>query len=170
MKSAPGRDTKPAYSRERRMWYGYGTLSRAEKSGFGRFLHDASYIFGDISVFSLPVLLTIMAVDTGPGFHLAAGGLAAWMTMWVVGTTIRGGWIRPIATDTLGWVSLRPALLGLRLGYYNLVIGVAAVGNRELVAGTGESLYGFVGSIAFAVVATMVYPRLAESLARRLDA
>lgn len=171
MKKAPGRDTRPAYSRERRTWYGHGTLTRAEKSGFGRVLHDASYIFGDISVLSLPVLLIIMSVDPPDDGLLTLGALVAWMTMWAVGTTIRGGWISPLATDTLGWVSLRPALLGLRLVYYNLVIAVGAVGGL-LVERTLETPYGasaMVFAFVGATVATLSFPRLAESLARWLD-
>ena len=169
MRKVPGRDTGPAYSPERRTWYGYGSLSRQEKDGFGRFLHDATYIFGDISTMALPSFFYVMAADTADSSAMTAGALVAWMTMWVVGTTIRGGWIRPFATETLGWVSLRPSLLGLRLIAYNGVILVAAAGGVAVADVVPMRYASLLFAFLVASLFTLSFPRVAESVARWLD-
>lgn len=169
MKSVPGRDTRPAYSRERRTWYGYGTLTRTEKSGFGRFLHDATYVFGDVSTLGLPLLAYVAATDPPGGYGVTASVLVAWMTMWFVGTAVRGGWIRPLLTNTLGWVSLRPALLVTRLAYYNLTLALAGYGSVAAASGLGWPPASLVIASLVGALAALAFPRLAESLARRLD-
>ncbi len=162
-KSKPGRQTEPAYSSTRRTWYGYGSLARTEKSGFGRVLHDCSNIFGDVSILSLPVLFAIMAAP-GPGIYDAtAAGFLAWMTMVAVGTAIRGGWIKPLATDTLGWVSITPSLIVLRLVYYNLALAVAAFGGPALAIATGVGPLSLVVAAGVAILSMLCFPRLAES-------
>lgn len=170
MKNAPGRQTRPAYSRKRRTWYGHMQRARVEKSGFGRFLHDATYVFGDVSAFALPSFFYVMAAADGRGYGVTAGALVAWATMVFVGTAIRGGWVAPFATDVLGWVSIRPALLLLRLAYYNLVVVLAAYGG--VVAAGALAWPPASLAIAFVVagVATLSFPAIAESVARRLDA
>ena len=159
----PSRQTEPAYSATRRTWYGYGSLARTEKSGFGRFLHDCSHIFGDVSIPSLPVLFAIMAAP-GTGFYdVTAAGFLAWMTMVVVGTTIRGGWVRPVATDTLGWVSLKPSLILLRLVYYNVVLTIAAFGGPAVATETGIGPLSLIVALVVALFSMLAFPRLADS-------
>lgn len=166
---APGRQTKPAYSDVRRTWYGYGHLARAEKSGVGRFLHDCSYVFGDVSVLSLPVLFAI-AADPGMGaFDATAAGLLAWATMVVVGAVIRGGWIRPPGTDTRGWVAVTPALIALRLVYYNLTLAVGVFGGVTLAEWVGIPPLSLVTAVAVALATTLAFPQLAESICRTLE-
>lgn len=130
----PGRETAAALSRDRWIWYGYGTLGRAEKDGAGVFLHDTVRIYAEVSVFSLPVLFWIMSVPPAGWLDAKATGLVAWMTMTLVGTLIRGGWVRPIATPALGWVRLSPSLLLLRLGYFNLTLALATFGGLAAAA------------------------------------
>ncbi len=160
----PGRQTRPAYSSTRRTWYGYGKLTHAEKSGFGRFLHDCSYVFGDISIPALPILFVIMAAPGTGVYDATAAGFLAWMTMVAVGTAIRGGWIRPFATDTLGWVSLAPVLIALRFVYYNLVLAVAVFGGVALADAVGYPPLSLVVAFIVAIVSTMAFPRFAESV------
>ncbi|WP_019992068.1 hypothetical protein [Natronorubrum tibetense] len=160
----PVRQTRPATSATRRTWYGLGKLSRAEKSGFGRFLHDCSHIFGDISILALPTLFAIVAAP-GPGIYDAtAAGLLAWMAMVVVGTLIRGGWIRPLATETLGWVAISPLLIVLRLVYYNLALSVAVFGGVWLAGAVGIPALSLVVALVVSVASMLAFPRLAESV------
>ena len=50
----PGRETAAARSNVRWVWYGYGQLGRAEKSGFGLFLHDTVRIYAEVSMLAFP--------------------------------------------------------------------------------------------------------------------
>ncbi|MDQ2051551.1 hypothetical protein RBH26_13800 [Natronolimnohabitans sp. A-GB9] len=159
----PGRQTRPAYSTTRRTWYGYGHLTRAEKSGFGRYLHDCSYVFGDVSVFSLPVLFAIVVAPGAGAFDATAAGLLAWATMVAVGAAIRGGWITPLATETLGWVSVTPVLLGFRLIYYNCALGLAVFGGVALADAVGYAPLSLLVAITVTALATLAFPRLAQS-------
>ncbi|WP_247001007.1 hypothetical protein [Halosolutus gelatinilyticus] len=159
----PSRQVELANSPVRRTWYGYGSLARVEKSGAGRFLHDCSHVFGDVSIPSLPVLFAIMAAPgTGP-YDATAAGLLAWATMVVVGTAIRGGWIEPLATDTLGWVSLSPSLIALRLVYYNFVLAVGVFGGVALARIVDVASLSLVAAFVVALGSTLAFPRLAES-------
>lgn len=168
---APGRDTRPAYSTQRRTWYGHGQLTTAEKGAFNRFLHDMAYVFADISIFGLPALTYVMATDSGDRAILTGATLSAWTTIVLVATAIRGGWLKPLATDTLGWLALTPApaLVGLRLLAYNFIIVVAGSGGVELA--TLIAVPG--GSIAIAavlaLVSTLAVPRIAETVSRRVS-
>ncbi|WP_436343932.1 hypothetical protein [Natronorubrum sp. FCH18a] len=164
----PGRQTRPANSATRRTWYGLGKLSRAKKSGFGRALHDCSHVFGDISILALPTLFAIMAAP-GPGIYDAtAAGLLAWTTMVAVGTAIRGGWIRPLATDTLGWVAVTPSLLVLRFVYYNLALSLAVFGGVWLADVLDVAPLSLGVAFVVSVVSILAFPRLAESVYGRL--
>lgn len=167
----PGRQTRPAYTTKRRSWYGYGKTAQFEKSGFGRFLHDTTSIFGEVSILGLPALLVVTATG-GPSYYgLTTAVLVAWATMVFVGTLIRGGWIRPLATDVLGWVSFSAALLGLRLVYYNAVLLLAGYGSTALADAVGVPALSLVTAAAVAAVATLAFPRLGEAVARwRLEA
>lgn len=159
----PGRETAAARSRERLVWYGYGSLRRATKDGPGLFLHDTLRVFAEVSVLSLPCLLLIEATPPPGPFDAKATGLLAWLTMTFVGTLVRGGWIRPIVTTAPGWVRLSPPLLLLRIGYFNAVMLLAAFGG--LAAGTsvvGTPLIGLTAAGLVAVLGTLAFPRVAE--------
>ena len=165
---APGRQTRPAYSSTRRTWYGYGRLATVEKSGFGRVLHDCPHIFGDISFPALPVLVAIMATPGRGVYDATAAGLLVWTTMVAVGPAIRGGWVRPLWTETLGWVTAAPSLILLRVVYYNLSIAVAVFGGVALEDAVGHPPLSLLVAFVVAVVSTLAFPRLAESLYRTL--
>jgi len=167
----PGRQTRPAYTTKRRSWYGYGKTAQFEKSGFGRFLHDTTSIFGEVSVLGLPALLVVAAAGEPAYYGLTTAVLVAWATMVFVGTLIRGGWIRPLATDVLGWVSFSPALLGLRLVYYNAVLIGAGYGSTTLADAVGVPALSILAAAVVAAVATLAFPRLGEDVAQwRLEA
>jgi hypothetical protein len=165
----PGRETAAARSNVRRIWYGYGQLGRAEKNRLGLFLHDTVRIYAEVSVLSLPVLFAIMAVPATGRLDAKATGLVAWLTMTFAGTLIRGGWVRPLATPALGWVRLSPALLVLRVGYFNLALAVAAFGGVAVAGAVPAVVTGpavgpglalaWAGSVA--VVSTFAFPRVA---------
>jgi hypothetical protein len=106
-------------------------------------------------------LFLIMRTPPPGAFDAKATGLLAWLTMTLVGTLIRGGWIRPIVSTTPGWVRLSPPLLVLRLGYFNLVMLVAAFGGL-LVGVTAGPLVGLVWAGGVAVLGTLLFPRVAE--------
>ncbi|SNR23284.1 hypothetical protein [Halorubrum vacuolatum] len=168
----PGRETAAAESNERRSWYGYGHLTRTEKSGVGIFLHDATRIFSEVTVFSLPVLLFVMDYPAGGWFDAKATGLLAWTVAILAGTLIRGGWVRPAGTETRGWVSLSPVLLMFRVPYFNAVFGVAIFGGLwvgGLLQGAVSS--SAIGPLAGLSVAALVpllgflaFPRLSEDV------
>lgn len=158
----PGRETAAARSRKRRIWYGYGSLARGEKNGLGLFLHDTTRVFAEVSVLSLPCLFLIMGTPPSGVFDAKATGLLAWLTMTLIGTFIRGGWIRPLASPSLGWVRLAPSLLVLRLGYFNIVMLLAAFGGLAVGSPPGGPLLGLAWAGSVAVLGTLVFPRVAE--------
>ncbi|MFC4542131.1 hypothetical protein ACFO5R_09345 [Halosolutus amylolyticus] len=158
----PARQTEPAYSATRRTWYGYGSLARVEKSGFGRVLHDCSTVFGDVSIPSLPVLFAIVVAPGTGAYDATAAGIVAWPTMVAVGTAVRGGWIRPLATDTLGWVAITPSLILLRVVYYNLVLIVAVFGGVAVANAVGIAPLSLVVAFVVAIGSMLSFPRLAE--------
>jgi len=164
-----GRETDVAHSNVRRVWYGYGQLTRAKKSGFGIFLHDTVRLYAEVSILSLPALFAIMATPATAWLDAKATGLVAWLTMTVVGTLVRGGWVRPLGTPALGWVRVSPSLLVLRIGYFNLALAVAAFGGvavgatvPSVVAGP---LAGPVTALAWAgavaTISMLAFPRVA---------
>lgn len=162
----PGREIDAADSNERRIWYGYGTLARAEKDPIGMFLQDVIRIYGEITVLSLPVLIVVMVLPAGSG-DATATALLAWILMTLVGTLIRGGWIRPLATDTPGWVTLAPWLLVLRVGYFNATFALAAFGGTIVGAAVGWPPVGLLWAAAVAIVSMLCFPRVAEETASR---
>ncbi|NGM69409.1 hypothetical protein G6M89_10380 [Natronolimnobius sp. AArcel1] len=165
---APGRQTGPATSTTRRTWYGYGKLSRTEKSGFGRFLHDCSSIFGDISMPALPMLLVVLLNPDPSGFGPVGAAIVTWATLILVGTLIRGGWIKPFATDTLGWVSITPVLVLVRIVYFNSAIALAVFGSTSLAAALGIEPLVLVFAALISAVAALAFPRVGESVYRRV--
>ena len=163
----PGRETDAASSTDRRIWYGYGTLGRAEKDPFGMFLQDIIRVFGEISVFALPSLLAVMFVETGTWYDAKATGLVAWILMATVGALIRGGWIRPLATDVRGWVTLSPWLLVLRFVYFNAAFSTATFGGVAVGAAVwGPASLLWAGSVA--VLSILLFPRIGEETAARV--
>ena len=156
-----GRETGVAESSRRHVFYGYGSSTTVEKNGFGRFLDDVVRVYAEVSVFALPVLLSIMEYPAGGWFDAKATGLLAWSTMTLVGALIRGGWLQPLWTETPGWVTLRPWLLVLRVGYRPVVFALAVFGGYWL-AGVAGVVAGSVWTVTVAAGGMAVFPRVAE--------
>lgn len=163
----PGRKTRPAYTARRRSWYGWGQTGSGDKSAFGQFLHDMPYIFAEISVLSLPVLVWIAATVQDGGFGVSGSAFVGWATMTVVATALHMGLVRPLATDTLGWVSITPSLVGLRVVYYNLAFLLTAYGSVALAALVGYPPVSLALAVAVATLTMLSFPRIAEIIARR---
>lgn len=163
----PGRDTTPAYTKQRRIWYGYGEQADVEKGPLGRFLHDVPQAFMDVFFPSIPVLLFVaLAVEDG-GYGVSGAVLVTWTTMTLVAALVRGGWIPPVATDTLGWVTFHPVLLGLRIIYYNLLLLVAGYGGVWVASVSGYPPASLLFAMIVSTLAMLAFPRIAESVARR---
>ncbi|MFC7008460.1 hypothetical protein [Halalkalicoccus salilacus] len=165
--SVPGRKTRPAYSRRRRIWFGWGQTGSAEKTVFGLFLHDVPYVFLEVFGLSLPASYYILNTVFDGGFGATGAAFVAWVTMTIVATLIHMGLIRPLATETLGWVSITPFLVGVRLVYYNLVLLVAAYASVALATLVAYPPISLVIAALVGCVAMMAFPRLAEAVARR---
>jgi len=171
----PGRETAAAESNERRSWYGYGHLTRTEKGGVGLFLHDATRIFGEVTVISLPVLLFVMDYPATGWFDAKATGLVTWTVAILVGTLVRGGWVRPLASGTRGWVSLNPTLLALRVPYFNAVMALGIFGGLWIAgllvgfdAGTVPVIaVGLGWAVLAPLVGFLAFPCVAEELMAR---
>ncbi|MCU4972631.1 hypothetical protein OB955_07750 [Halobacteria archaeon AArc-m2/3/4] len=166
---APGRQTGPATTATRRSWYGHGTLTRVEKSPVNRYLHDVTYVFADVSIPSLPVLFVVMMTSVEAGFGAVPATMVGWATLVAVAAAIRGGWIQPLATDTPGWVAVTPSLVVLRLVYYNLLLFAVAYGSVALADLVGRPAASLGFAFAIALLATVLFPRVAESVYRRLS-
>lgn len=162
----PGRKTRPAYTSRRRGWYGWGKTGSSEKNTFGRFLHDIPFIFVEIAIFSLPVLMWIASTVQDTGYGVSGSALVGWTTMTVVATAIHMGLIRPFATDTLGWVSITPSLVGLRIVYYNVVLLLVSYGSVTLATVSGYPRISLAISISVAALAMLLFPSLGETVAR----
>ena len=163
----PRREPEAADSTERRIWYGYGTLGRAEKDPLGMLLQDVIRIYGEVTVLSLPILLLVHILPPGVWYDATGTALVAWILMTLVGTLIRGGWVQPLATDTPGWVTLSPWLLVLRVLYFNGTFVVAAFGGVYLGAALGWAPVGLLWSGAVAILSTLLFPRIGEETAIR---
>lgn len=163
----PARDTRPATSRRRRTWYGFGSQARVEKHPAACVLHDAAYVFGDVSFASLPVLFVIFLSQDPGAFGVVTTGMIAWATLVATAVAIRGGWIRPFGTDTLGWVSLKLTLVALRLVYYNVALGLAVFGGLAVAEALGLPVASFVVAATVSGFAALAFPRIAESLYHR---
>lgn len=158
----PGREARAAQTGTRRIWYGYGQLSRAEKDGFGVFLHDVIRIYGEVSIIGLPLLLVVWVYPTTAFLDITAMAMMAWLTMTLLGTLVRGGWVHPLWTETPGWVTLAPTLLVFRLVYFNLTLAISSFGGLSLAALAGTGLVGLLWSGGFAALAMLLFPRTAE--------
>jgi len=156
-------------STERRIWYGYGQLARAEKSRFGAFLHDTIRIFGEVAVLGLPALLCVWVSPTTAFYDVTATAMVAWAGMTLVGPLVRGGWIHPIGTDAPGWVRLAPSLLLLRAAYYNAVLLRASFGVFALSVIAGRPALGFLFAAAVACLSMLAFPRVTDEWMARLQ-
>ena len=161
-----GRETDIAESSQRWVWYGYGSTTRAEKNGIGRFLDDTTRIYAEVSVFALPTLLFIMGYPITTPVDAKATGIVGWATMTFVGTLIRGGWVRPLATETRGWVTLSPWLLVLRLGYFPAALALATFGGIAVAGLAGSAVVGLLWAGGIAAVTMSVFPRVASAWLR----
>lgn len=166
-----GRETTLANSTRRRIWYGYGSTGRAEKTAFGRLLNDATRIAAEVAIFGLPTLLYIMYLPPDGWFDAKATGLIALLTMTLVGSLIRIGTVRPLGSREYGWVTLVPWLLVLRVGYLNLGLATAVLGGPVVASATGSVAVGVGWTVAVSTLAISAFPRTAEvwlSLVRRV--
>lgn len=168
MDSPPGRETRPANSRQRRTSYGMGELTRKENDPLGCFLHDSAHVFADVSTLSIPVLYYVMMATEINFYGAGSATLVAWTTTTVVAALLRGGWVRPLGTDVRGWVSITPVLVGLRLVYYNLALLAAAFGGVAVASVAGVPAASFGVAVAVATATAMAFPRLAEIVCIRL--
>ncbi len=146
-----------------------GKLTRAEKNGFGRFLHDVTYVFADVFFLSMPVLAYVGTTDSIEGIGATHATIYGLLAMIVTATLIRGGWIRPLATETLGWVSLRPSLIALRVLYYNLVLVVAVYGGLAVAKAIGVGIVAVGIAAIVGAVSILSFPRLCDEFFARLQ-
>lgn len=149
------------------MWFGWGQTGSAEKNVYGRFLHDLPYVFLEVFGLSLPASYYVLSTVVDGGFGVTGAAFVAVTTMTIVATVLHMGLIRPLATETLGWVSTTPLLVGVRLVYYNLVLLVAAYGSVALATLVASPPVSLAVAVAVGCVAMMAFPRLAEGIARR---
>ena len=168
MDRVPGRDTRSATSRRRQTSYGWGERTLKETDALGCLLHDAAYVLGDVSVAALPVLVyTVVTTEIGY-FDAGSALFVAWLATVAVGTVIRGGWILPLATEVPGWVSMTPSLFALRAAYFNCALAAAAFGGVALAVAGGVPPVSMVVAGLVAVVATLLFPAVAEAFYRKL--
>ncbi|WP_049971463.1 hypothetical protein [Haladaptatus cibarius] len=162
MSRHPARDTKKARSSRRGTWYGHGQTTTVEKDGVGRFIDDAVYTFADVSLVTMPLLAFVAITANVTHFGVKNSAMIAWVTMVVGAAAIRGGWVTPLGTDVPGWVSLSPSLILLRLGYYNLVLAVAAYGGGGIAVTLSLPVVSVLFTFLFAAIAIGVFPRIAD--------
>lgn len=168
MDSPPGRETGAARSPERRTWYGHAQLTRTEKRGVSLYLHDLTYAFADVSLFALPTILLAYVASGTAAYGGRTVTLAAWVAMTATAAAIRGGWVTPLATTVPGWVSITPALVALRLGYYNAALAVTVVGSLALAAAVSSPPAAIGVAAALGALTALSFPALAEAVSRRL--
>ena len=161
-KSNPARQTEAARSNRRGSWYGHGQRTTAEKDPVGVFLDDVTYAFADVSFLSAPTLVFAWLTPQSQWFGHKGVLLVAWMTMVFGAALIRGGWVRPPATDADGWVALTPWLVALRLGYYNAVLMAAMLGGSAVEAAVSP-LASAAFALAVGALAVGFFPRVAEA-------
>ena len=125
------------------------------------FLDDVAYAFAEISFLGLPALYAVVVGAELAYFGAKAGLFAAWMAMVLVAALIRGGWLTPLATDIPGWVSLKPSLIGVRLVYYNAVMGGAAYLGGAFAA-AGHPVLSVVCPVVVGAGAVGLFPAVAD--------
>ncbi|MFC4548965.1 MULTISPECIES: hypothetical protein [Halorussus] len=162
MREHPARDARTAHSKRRQTWYGDGRVTSAETDAFGRWVNDLVAVFADVSLSALPVLYYFLLSEDLRFFGVKTMAFVAWAGATVVATAIRGGWFEPPGTDVLGWVSVTPALVALRVVYFNATLWLAAYGGTRTLVATDSALVGVAFALAVAVAATLAFPRVAE--------
>ena len=161
MRGPPTRQTRAATGSRRWTWHGMGTAVKTDKDGVGVFLDDVAYAFAEISLLGLPVLYAVMMGAELAYFGSKTGLFAAWTAMVVAAALIRGGWLTPLGTDVPGWVSLKPSLIGLRLVYYNAVMGGAAYLGGAFAA-AGHPFLSVVCPVVVGAGAVGLFPAVAD--------
>lgn len=134
---------------------------------FGRFLHDIPYVFLEVFGLSLPASYYILSTVVDGGFGITGSAFVTVITMTIVATVIHMGLIRPLATETLGWVSITPALVGVRLIHYNLTLLVAAYSGVALATLVAYPPISLGVAVVVGCLAMMAFPRVGEEVARR---
>jgi len=164
---APGRKTRPAYTDRRQIWYGMGKRGSDEKGLFAQLLHDVPTLFAEVFVLGFPAIAYVFVTDFDGGAGLAGPAFVLWMTMTGVGTAIHAGLVRPPFTEFLGWVTLAPSLVVLRLLYYNLVLVGGVHASAAIGSAVGDAAVGLVAAVAIGSLAMLLFPALADAVARR---
>ena len=88
--------------------------------------------------------------------------LLALLTMIVVGTLVRSGWIAPPFTDAPGWARLFPTLILLRLIYFNGGLLVAIHSGSVVAVETGVVATGLLWSATVSALVTLLFPRVVD--------
>ena len=164
---APGRKTRPAYTDRRQIWYGMGKRGSDEKGLFAQLLHDVPTLFAEVFVLGFPAIAYVFVTDFDGGAGLAGPAFVLWMTMTGVGTAIHAGLVRPPFTEFLGWVTLAPSLVVLRLLYYNLVLVGGVHASAAIGSAVGDAAVGLVAAVAIGSLGMLLFPALADAVARR---
>ncbi|WP_331234041.1 hypothetical protein [Natronorarus salvus] len=117
----------------------------------------------------MPVLAYVGTTDSVEGIGVTHPTFYRLLTMTVAATLIRGWWIGPLVTQTLGWVSLRPSLIALRVLYYNLALVVAVYGGLAVDADFGVETVSVGIAVIAGTVSILLFPRLCDEFFARLQ-
>lgn len=158
----PGRETSAATSNYRREFLAIGNRTGSEKGQIGVLLADIGRIAGEIGVLTLPVMLSLPVAQVWEPIALFEAWLVALITMIVVGTLVRSGWIAPPFTDAPGWARLFPTLILLRVIYFNGALLVAVHSGNVVAGETGMVATGLLWSAAVSAVLTLSFPRVVD--------
>ncbi|QGN07618.1 hypothetical protein Hrd1104_10115 [Halorhabdus sp. CBA1104] len=158
----PGRETSAATSNYRREFLAIGNRTGSEKGHLGVVLADIGRIAGEVGSLTLPVMLYLPVAPVREPVALFEAWIVALLTMIVVGTLLRGGWISPPLTDAPGWARLLPTLIWLRLLYFNGILLVAIHGG-SIVAGQTGVAAGVLWSLVVSATATGLFPRVVDA-------
>ena len=134
--------------------------TRKGKEGIEEWIESLFFAVGEVTFLCLPAFFLLM--DAEPNGPLKFAALFAWIALCLSVGTFRGHWV------DIDWPPVTPALLLLRLVYYDVVILAIAY------AGTGVDL-AFHSPVVTATVAAVLavgcalaFPRLAWSIENRL--
>lgn len=164
----PGREPHAAETNYRRGWFGWGQASQVEKNAFGLLFNDFYRLAAEVLVLTLPVLWYLSFVADSAGLGVFNAWLVASAAMVVVGTLVRVGWVRPLLTDTPGWVRLFPKLIALRVVYFNLALLLVMYAGFAVETVTGEPLAGIVVAGVGGTATVLLFPRLTDEFLTRV--